>query len=186
MQLFGSYTSPYVRHCRIALSETGTEFTLTETDHAASAKQSPAQRVPFMEDGNVRLHDSASILKYVRERAGQAWMADVQQYDLFCLCNTALDATINVFLLERSGVDPQSNDYLKRQSGRIRTTVEALEALAAERGLQWNDGSIRLACFMDWAIYRQRFDFSAYPTLTQWLKEASARDEFKATAPPPQ
>ena len=38
MELFGSYTSPYVRHCRIALLETDTKFSLTETDYDTSAK----------------------------------------------------------------------------------------------------------------------------------------------------
>lgn len=185
MQLYGSYTSPYVRHCRIALLETGTSFELIETDNKASAEGSPAQKVPYMEDGNVRLYDSASILKYIRERAGQAWLPDVKQFDLFCLANTVLDASVNVFQLERSGIDPQSNDYLQRQSARISTTVEALEAWAQEKPLQWNDATLRVACFVAWAQYRQRVDFAACPALLTWLETASTRDEFKSTAPPP-
>ncbi len=186
MQLHGSYTSPFVRHCRIALLETGTDFTFEETDHQASATGSPAQRVPYIMDGNVRLHDSASILKYVRERAGQAWMPDVQQYDLFCLANTALDSTVNVFLLENSGVKPDETPYLQRQINRIGTTLEALEQWADVSPLQWNDGSIRLACFIAWAQYRNRVDFSPYPALQAWLREAEQHQEFLETAPPTQ
>lgn len=47
MELFGSYTSPFVRHCRIALLETKTKFSFTETDFETSAKLSPAKRFPF-------------------------------------------------------------------------------------------------------------------------------------------
>ena len=48
MELFGSYTSPFVRHCRIALLETKTKFSFTETDFETSAKLSPAKKVPFL------------------------------------------------------------------------------------------------------------------------------------------
>ena len=47
MELFGSYTSPYVRHCRIAFKETGLAYSFTETDHDMSAKLSPAKRCLF-------------------------------------------------------------------------------------------------------------------------------------------
>ena len=67
MELFGSYTSPFVRHIRIAMAETKTEFSLTETDHEMSAKLNPAKKVPFLHHKETRLHDSSSILKYVRE-----------------------------------------------------------------------------------------------------------------------
>ncbi|MEC9318540.1 MAG: glutathione S-transferase N-terminal domain-containing protein [Pseudomonadota bacterium] len=68
MELFGSYTSPYVRHCRIAFKETGLAYSFTETDHDMSAKLSPAKKVPFLHHNDLRFFDSSSILKYVREK----------------------------------------------------------------------------------------------------------------------
>ena len=53
MELFGSYTSPYVRHCRIAFKETGLAYSFTETDHDMSAKLSPA-KVPFLHHNDLR------------------------------------------------------------------------------------------------------------------------------------
>jgi len=43
LELYGSYTSPFVRHCRIALLESGLAFTFVETDQVSSAKLSPTQ-----------------------------------------------------------------------------------------------------------------------------------------------
>lgn len=70
MQLFGSYTSPFVRHCRIALIETGLDCEFVETDYAESARRSPTKKVPYLQDKDVMLFDSCSILKYLREKAG--------------------------------------------------------------------------------------------------------------------
>ena len=33
MKLFGSYTSPYVRHCRIVLAQNGQDCEFVETDY---------------------------------------------------------------------------------------------------------------------------------------------------------
>src|SRR5690554_7357084 len=101
MKLFGSYTSPYVRHCRIVLAQLHKDFQFIPTDHAQSAEQSPTKRVPFLQDDAVMLYDSSSILRYLREQQQQGFCDSVEDFDLFCMVNTALDATVNVFLLER-------------------------------------------------------------------------------------
>jgi glutathione S-transferase len=75
MKLYGSYTSPFVRHCRIALIETGLAFDFIETDQTGSAAKSPTKRVPFLEDGNIFLTDSSSILKHIREKTGHTFFA---------------------------------------------------------------------------------------------------------------
>ncbi|RZA06776.1 MAG: hypothetical protein EOO68_04495 [Moraxellaceae bacterium] len=78
MKLYGSYTSPFVRHCRIAILETHGECEFIETDQAVSAAKSPTKRVPFFEDGEIFLTDSNAILKYLREKSGQIYLADMQ------------------------------------------------------------------------------------------------------------
>ena len=91
MKLFGSYTSPYVRHCRIVLARNGQDCRFVETDYEQSAELSPARRVPFLYDDKLMLTDSASILRYLREKAGQPFFPDIRDYDLFLLVNTAMD-----------------------------------------------------------------------------------------------
>lgn len=183
IKLFGSFTSPFVRHCRIALLQTNAEFEFIETDYSQSAQQSPAMRVPFLQHNDLTLHDSSSILKYIRELNGDHFCSSLDELELYCLINTALDSTINLFLLERSGVEIDTNDYLKRQRQRIDACLAALER-AARTGLSWDDAGIRLACFIDWAIYRNRLRFDTYPALHTWLTEARSKAEFQSTALP--
>lgn len=184
MQLFGSYTSPFVRHCRIALLETGLPCDFVETDYAASAVGSPAQRVPYLEDDHIQLHDSAAILKYLRSKAGQPFLDDAVDYDRFCLVNTALDTTVNVFLLERDGITPQQSAYLQRQSNRIASSLEALNGASLPAQAPYSDADLRLACFLDWALFRNRFTLDAYPQLAAFLENANSYEHFRVTAPP--
>lgn len=188
MQLFGSFTSPFVRHIRITLADTGLAHEFVETDYSQSAAGSPAQRVPFLRadvnDKTLQLNDSTSILKFIREAAGESFCADVATLDLYCLINTALDTTVNLFLLEREGLNSDANPYLQRQAARIQTALQALENYPWPEQLPWDDAGIRLVCFLDWALFRQRLDFSNYPRLLQLLDDAKAQPSFVATAPP--
>lgn len=184
MKLFGSYTSPFVRHIRIAFADTNIAYELVETDYAQSAAQSPAQRVPFLQDGDLQLTDSTSILRHIREQAGEPFLNDIQRLNMYCLVNTALDTTINLFLLDREGLKSDANPYLQRQAARIQTTLQALEASVVPETLVWDDATIRLVCFLDWAIYRQRLAFAAYPKLLMVLEKANQHASFVASKPP--
>ncbi|WLD56708.1 glutathione S-transferase [Salinispirillum sp. LH 10-3-1] len=184
MELFGSYTSPFVRHCRIALLETGLACTFVETDYAESARRSPTKKVPYLHDGDVMLFDSCSILKYLREKAGGSFLADVKQYDRFSMINTALDATVNLFLLEKEGVTPANNDYLKRQQARVESSVAEMNRFVLAQQAPYNDAELRLACYIDWVIFRNRLDLSPYPELTAFVTQAHAYEPFHVTRPP--
>ena len=163
MKLYGSYTSPYVRHCRIVLAQTGMECELVETDYAQSAEQSPTCRVPFLRDGDAMLTDSASILRHLREQAGQRFFPAIEDFDLFLLVNTAMDSAVNLFLLERDGVTPASSAYLARQQRRVVQVLDGLERRIDGVTDQSGDGMIRLGCFLSWALFRQRVRQSNKP-----------------------
>lgn len=183
MKLFGSYTSPFVRHCRIAVLQADLECGFVETNYEQSAEGSAAMRVPYLEHDQLKLHDSMSILRYLRELTDQRFCPTLEEYDLLLLVNTALDSTINLFLLENSGLDIASNSYMQRQARRVEQSLAYLNDVAAQ-GLEWNDAGIRLACFVDWAMFRQRLDFTNYPALVAWREQAQQSKEFIATAPP--
>lgn len=183
IKLYGSFTSPFVRHCRIALLQSGAEFEFIETNYEQSAQGSVAMRVPYLEHNGLTLNDSMSILRYVRERHDQIFCRNLAEYDLLLLINAALDSTVNLFLMENSGVDIANNDYTQRQSARVEQCLKHLE-LVAHDGLEWNDAGIRLACFIDWAKYRQRLNFERFPALEAWLESASHSKEFQLTSPP--
>lgn len=188
MKLFGSYTSPFVRHCRIVLLETGLDFEFIETDQAGSAAQSPTKRVPFLEDGDVFFTDSSSIIKYLREKTGQTFCAQIKEFDEFCMVNTALDTTVNIFFLERDGVKAGEVPYVQRQIARIDSILMELDNLQLPTSAPYNDAQLRLACFIGWAKFRNRAGFSLtepseYKNLEMFYAGAQAYTHFKNTEP---
>lgn len=184
MKLYGSYTSPFVRHCRIALLETGQAFEFIETDATSSAVQSPTKRVPFLQDGDLFFTDSCSIIKYVREKAGQIFCNTAKELDEFCMATTALDATVNLFFIERDKVNITEIPYLKRQADRIDSILAELNSLHLPITAPYNDAQLRLACFIGWAKFRKRVDFSAYKNLESFYAGILNYDNFKTTQPP--
>ncbi len=186
MRLYGTYTSPYVRHCRIALIETGQDYELIETDYAQSARLAPAKRVPFLEAGDTVLNDSLSILKFVRESAGRAFLPDLADCDLFALTNTALDTAINLFLLEKDGLTSEDSGYLGRQDARVGDVLDALESRTAARpqgNRDWTDGELRLSCFLGWALFRERLTLDRHPALADFLAAMQEYRPFSETEP---
>ncbi|MFT5260421.1 MAG: glutathione S-transferase [Saprospiraceae bacterium] len=185
MKLFGSSTSPFVRHCRIALLQTNLPFEMVETGFPESAEQSPMKKVPFMQDGDVSLTDSSSILKYIREKAGQDFLSDVQDYETFAMSNTLQDTSINLFIISMEGFGPDQIKYLGRQQGRVQSGLAALnDRIDPAQGLS-TDGAIRAACFLAWGAYRNRFTLDGLDNLSGLMRVANADAHFIATAPPP-
>lgn len=197
MKLYGSYTSPFVRHVRIALLETQQAFEFIETDQAGSSTQSPTQRVPFLQDGDEFFTDSSSIIKYLREKAGQSYCQSPQELDQLCLVNTALDATVNLFFIKRDGVEITQVPYLQRQAARVQSTLEELNkgriatltntttnTTTTASNRLYDDAQLRLACFMGWSKFRQQIDFSRFENLEDFYQRISSYAPFTATKPP--
>lgn len=187
MELYASYTSPFARHCRIALLESGLPAAIIETDAAASARLSPTQKVPFLkytEHGvEKRLTDSSAILKYIREQSGKTYFKDVQQFNDYCTANTLMDTAINLFYLEKENLTPQTSVYLARQQSRMVTGLVELNKLNFAQAAPFNDSELRIACFLDWALYRNRLTLDAYPNLKIFLDNIRQYPHFAATAP---
>ncbi len=184
MKLYGSYTSPFVRHCRVALAQEGFDFEFVEADSALSAERSPTSKVPFFSEGAVQLTDSSSILKYLREKAGRVFLADIDDYENFTMVNTTLDSAINLFLLENEGFGAEQINYLARQKARITSGLKALnERLTPDHSME-QDGALRCACFLDWGLFRQRIRLDGLRNLDGLLANAKQVDAFAATAPP--
>jgi glutathione S-transferase len=187
MKLYGSYTSPYVRHVRIVLQETQQPYEFIETDHAGSSAKSPTKRVPFLEDGDLFLTDSTSIIQHLRTKAGQDFCRSARELDQFCMVNTALDTTLNLFLLKRDGVAVTELPYLQRQLARVQTILKELEQsgiTTAPADGPYTDAQLRLACFMGWSLFREQLDFSGYGNLEGFYRQIGQYAPFAATHPP--
>ncbi len=184
MKLYGSYTSPFVRHCRIALAQGGHDFEFVETDYDMSAAMSPTSKVPFFCAGDTSLTDSSSIVKYSREKSGESFLGSLEEFELFAMTNTILDATINLFLLENNGFGPDKIPYLQRQADRIESGVAELnQRIDVSRGFS-DDSNLRCACYVGWAVFRNRVDFSSHANLLNLLDAANQQSVFSDTAPP--
>ncbi|WP_158078578.1 glutathione S-transferase family protein [Microbulbifer mangrovi] len=185
MKLFGSLTSPYVRHCRLALMQSGLDWDMVELDiHSTTEPGTPTLRVPFLEDDGVKLTDSTSIVKYVREKSGRAFIPDAQDLDRYCLANTLMDAAINLFLLERSGLDVDANVYTRRQKLRVEKILEELDSAPLPEPGKLGDADYRVAVGVAWGVFRNRFSIDAHSNL-QRLLEIAGQDEFFVETSPP-
>ncbi len=185
MILYGSYTSPYVRHCRIALAQTDSAYELVEVASNDPRNPSPTRKVPYFADGSTGLSDSSSILKYLRQKAGVPFLESVEEFELYCLASTYLDAEINLFMFERvDGMKPEASKYLTRQRERVASGLSELDRGTLTHSLPLDDGQIRLACFLAWGVFRQRFSLAAYPSLQAFLDLANSWEVFQKTAPP--
>lgn len=164
--------------------QSGLNFDFVEADYAMSAEKSPTSKVPFLEDGDTTLTDSSSIIKYVREKSGRKFLSEIEDYELFAMTNTVLDSAINLFLLENDGVTVDQANYLARQKDRIDSGLAELNRrFDPEQGIT-KDSALRCACFIDWALFRNRISIDEHENLVGLLAAANEVEEFVATAPP--
>lgn len=193
MKLYGSFTSPFVRHCRIALLEGQAQGTLEcefiETDIVSSGKLSPTKKVPFLTDSKdskeIELTDSASILMYLREQSGQTFFNDATDFNLFCNVNTVLDASVNLFFLElKDNILPTEGSYLERHRERVLSALTYFNESKYSTQAPFTDGELRLACFLDWGLFRNRISLEGLENLQALLNAAREYDVFSQTAPP--
>lgn len=186
MILYGSYTSPFVRHCRIALINANIDFDFVDTDYAASAESSPAKRVPFLQDGELTLSDSSSILLHIKQKSGEAGFTDVVDFELYTLTNTAMDSEVNQFILGNAGITSENNDYMLRQKERVSACLEQMNTIMSSSTItehKYSDGQLRLACFLAWAIFRERFSIENHTALIDFMAQINTWDLFESTSP---
>lgn len=184
MKLYGSYTSPYVRHCRIALIQSGLNWEFVDTDYESSAQLSPTKKVPFLHDGENHFTDSNSILMHICDRLGVPFMNNAQEMELYATINTAMDSAINLFLLGKEGVNETSSPYLARQRSRVESVLNLLEESVHSYSEPLNHAQIRLACFLEWGLFRNQIALENHTNLKQYLDDCRAWQTFADTTPP--
>lgn len=185
MKLYGSLTSPYARHCRIALIESGLDCELILKAPAEMRGVSPTARIPYLDVGDFQLSDSTSILKYLREKSGAQFIPSARELDLFCLSNTVLDSAISILMSKRlDGLEPVQSQYLTRQAARVESCLDDMERRELSTHLPLGDAEIRLACLLDWGLFRQLINLDERPRLQSFLEMARTWSAFSETAPP--
>jgi glutathione S-transferase len=188
MKLFGSTTSPFVRRIRLLLAHREYEFINMDIFSAeareALTAQNPAQKIPYLEDGEQVIYDSRIIYQYLTaklELAPISW----QQQNTLTLVDAANDSLVQLLLLSRSGFNLDDDKmYFSLQKGRVREVLAALDkAVAAGEFNEWHYPSICLYCLIDWLMFRELYDLTAFNHLNQFWQQAKHQPLVQATDP---
>jgi glutathione S-transferase len=206
LKLFGHDSSPYVRRTRILLHELDLEFerdTHGWIDPVPEfVAQAPIKRVPMLDRGPgaaVRyVYESRVIAAVLYERPERKPAKDLQptlfakaledhDQNVLSVLDGALDAAINVFLVERDGVGPQQSSYLERQTTRVAECLDWANAQYAGRPtltpgtLAYVD--LAAVSTIGWLRFRQRADVARWPHLVAVEAALADRASVATTRP---
>ncbi len=196
-ELFGTVTSPYVRRVRIVLHELGIDYRLidtsTESGQRTLRELNPLWKVPTARLESQLVFDSAAIISELLKRHGHGQLAAYEPDDLatsalHLVVDGALDALINVFYLEKDGVEASAVPYLGKQKERAASALSWVEARLEGPWLTTKKSfglpEIALITALDWMRFRHTYPVERYPAFTAFLRCHAERESLKATCPP--
>lgn len=191
MKLYGSTTSPYVRRLRILLAETDYEFASVNvfgSDREELKKVNPTLKIPMFSDEKLKgadvLYDSGLIYRYLVEQYGFGALTFADQ-NMLAVIDSCSDSLVNMMIMRRSDIDTsQDKLYYNIQRERQQISFDALEQEVAKGTFSnWNYLSISLLVLVEWAQFRNLFDFSNYPNLLGFVAESQMQKGVPDTAP---
>lgn len=191
MKLIGSTTSPFVRRIRLYLTLLNvTDFDFVNLDIFSGedrqqlTQNNPAQKVPALLDGEQYVYDSRVIFRYLAAKHQQPPLTWSQE-NLLTLIDAANDSLVSLLLLARSDIDTQEDKlFFKLQHERVAQVMPALsQAIKNGEFAQWHYPAICLFCLLDWAKYRQLYDFSEQQVFTDFYQQAMKNNGVAATDP---
>jgi len=191
--LYGSATSPYVRKIRMLLLAANIPFemkainTMDPKDSAALTLINPIHKIPTLVDGETVVWDSRVIQRYLAQKYNLAALTWPQE-NLLSAIDGALDTAINLFYVQRSGIDlALPNSFFDHQQNRLENILDYLQKHLEDPDLQqWNFVSSSLCAFWEWAIFRNRADIKRWPEHEAWLSMWATQPQLIATKIPPQ
>lgn len=172
MQLFGSTSSPYVRRLRIFMQDIPYEFEQVDIfnsrDRAAIAPQNPSLKIPMLKDGEQLILDSGVIYQYLVSKYDLAHL-DWDQRNLLSSIDAVNDSLVQLLILSRSEIDVSADKlYFRIQRERADMVLTHLEAQAKQGAFsQWHYLSMSLFCLLDWIVFRNLHDISAFTHLLE-------------------
>ena len=191
MKIYGSTTSPYVRRLRILLAEHDYEFSsfnIFGPEREALKETNPTLKIPMFEDLTAQdtevLFDSGVTFRYLSEKLGLMPLS-LHEQNLLSVIDACSDSLVNLMLLKRSGVDTtQDMMYFNIQRERQGASFAFLEKQIAKGEFsQWRYPTIALLVLVEWAQFRDLFDFSTYPALLAFVESNQQRPGVLDTKP---
>ena len=188
MTLYGSLASPYVRRVRLALEGIDHNFQLVDVYDAAGraeyARHTPIKKLPMLVDDDTVVFDSHLIRDYLGQKLGLP-EPSVEEHNIVYVIDAATDSLVIILQTQRSGLtaDPEKLFY-QLQFERIPACLDWLERKARDGAFdEWRYPAIALISLLDWARFRNLYDFSQYPALESAGQRHAQRAIVQATAP---
>jgi len=191
MKIYGTTTSPFVRRLRLLLAGTSYEFVkfnIFGQEREALKESNPTLKIPMFEDVEApdvpTLFDSGVTYRYL-ERKLSLEPLSYEQQNMLSIIDACSDSLVNMMLLTRSDIDvKQDKLYFKIQRERQKASFDYLEkAVEAGSFEQWNYLSICLLVLVEWAQFRELFDFTEYKALLRFLAKNQSSEGVLLTKP---
>lgn len=192
--LVGSHTSPFVRrvrllcHGRLPLEFKSINY-LEEADAAYLRRINPINKLPVLLRGSETIFDSR-VMSQVLSAENNWEKLSIAEENLVSALDGLLDTLVNLFSLQRGGLDLQesNNSYIRRQHDRIPLILDYLspwvQRLKSPEAKDWNFASMSLLSVVDWAHFREMVDFKKRPEYLQILESLATMPGVKETAIP--
>jgi glutathione S-transferase len=191
MKLYGSTTSPFVRRIRLLLE--GNDYELVKVNIFGEEREdikakNPTLKIPMFEDlSNPEcpvLIDSGVIFNYLTNKLGLEDLSLMQQ-NLLAIINACNDSLVNMMILSRSRVDTTADKlYFNIQRERNEATFSYLDEEVRKGTFdKWNYLSMSLLVLVEWAQFRNLYDFNGHSNLVEFVKENQKQQGVISTKP---
>ena len=188
--LYGSKPSPYVRRIRMLLA--GKPFTFEainvydDATRAEYSKVSPIRKLPVLVDAEQTVFDSHVIADYLTDKFALS-KPSVTEHNLITAIDAVTDSLIILFMGKNSGLEPSPEQLIfKLQLERIPVLLDWLSEQASRGEFKhWSFAVMCLISLIDWAHFRELFDFTDYPELLAVRKQFAESPVVKETMPEP-
>lgn len=188
MKLYGSLTSPFVRRLRIWMEGLEYEFIPMDIFSDEGREQlrglNPTMKIPMLVDDWQAVFDSRVIFNYLNHKLERE-VVTVDDENTITLINAANDSLVTLLLLQRSGIDiHQDALFFNLQRERIESVLGVLDVQAGQGGFEcWHFPAISLFSLVDWALFRELHDFTAYANLRAFREQQLEREWVQLTDP---
>lgn len=206
LKLYYSIASPFARKIRIVLAEKGLEFEKDEVNQPRSPEMlgpvNPNLQVPVLEDGDLRLFDSAVIVDYLLKtypdnaaespapplaasptRPEHHW----EDAKILATIDALANSMVNLRQLNLCDVHAENVAYLQRQHSRIQYGLDFLEARATPEGFapgMFSVMDLNLLCHLVFSEARgDIFPWRGRANLEAIVAHYADRPSVKSTAP---
>lgn len=197
IRLYGSFTSPFVRRIRFIAQELGITYeqidTMTERGQEELRKRTPIWKVPYVEMDDVKIWDSHAILEYMFDKYGTGGIRIPQgsekwrESNLIHAIDACVESSINVFYLQRDGLELEQAPYLQKQTHRVESILKWVRAELRDN--YFTDvqeiGLSELALYtsLDWMRFRKTYPVENDSIFSSFLQYHGNNENFRNTEP---